>query len=170
MNLVTDGVPGLALGLEPTEKDTMRRAPFAPNEGIFSRGIGRHIVMIGALLALVSFGVGYGAYLHYGPTGPWGTMVFMTLTLSQLGHALAVRSNRESLFAIGVRTNKTLLWAVWVTLSLQLAVIYVPFLQVFFQTQALDISQLGVCLVASTIVFWAVEAEKWVLRRAEANH
>lgn len=169
MNLVTDGVPGLALGLEPTEKDAMRRAPFAPNESIFSRGIGRHIAMIGALLALVSFGVGYGAYLHYGPTGPWGTMVFMTLTVSQLGHALAVRSNRESLFTIGVRTNNTLLWAVLVTLALQLAVVYTPFLQAFFQTQALDPYQIGICLVASTIVFWAVEAEKWFLRRAGAN-
>jgi Ca2+-transporting ATPase len=147
----------------------MRRTPFAPNESIFSRGIGRHIVLIGLLLALVSFGVGYGAYLHYGPTGPWGTMVFMTLTLSQLGHAMAVRSNRESLFTIGLWTNQTLLWAAGITLVLQLAVVYVPFLQSFFQTQALDRHQLGVCLAASTIVFWAVEFEKWLLRRATAH-
>lgn len=166
MNLVTDGVPGLALGLEPTEKDAMRRAPFAPNESIFSRGIGRHIIIIGILLAAVSFGVGYGAYVYYGPTGPWGTMVFMTLTLSQLGHALAVRSNRESLFAIGLRSNPTLLWAVCLTLALQLTVVYVPVLQGFFQTQALTTRQLAFCLVASTIVFWAVEFEKWRLRRS----
>lgn len=165
MNLVTDGVPGLALGLEPTEKDAMRRTPFAPNESIFSRGIGRHIVIIGLLLALVSFGIGYGAHVYYGPTGPWGTMVFMTLTLSQLGHAMAVRSNRESLFTIGLRTNPTLLWAVGVTLMLQLAVVYIPALQSFFQTYALDLRQLGLCLAASTIVFWAVEFEKWLLRR-----
>ncbi len=169
MNLVTDGVPGLALGLEPTEKDAMRRTPFAPNESIFSRGIGRHIVLIGLLLALVSFGVGYVAYLHYGPTGPWGTMVFMTLTLSQLGHALAVRSNRESLFTIGLWTNQTLVWAAGITLVLQLAVVYVPFLQSFFQTHALDWYQLGICLAASTIVFWAVEFEKWQFRRATAH-
>jgi P-type Ca2+ transporter type 2C len=165
MNLVTDGVPGLALGLEPTEKDAMRRAAFAPNESIFSRGIGRHIIVIGILLAAVSFGVGYGAYVHYGPTGPWGTMVFMTLTLSQLGHALAVRSNRESLFTIGIRSNPTLLWAVCLTLALQLTVVYVPALQDFFQTQALTVRQLVSCLVASTVVFWAVEVEKWLLRR-----
>ncbi len=104
----------------------MRRPPFAPNESIFSRGIGRHIVIMGLLLALVSFGVGYDTYLHDGPTGPWGTMVFMTLTLSQLGHAMAVWSNREYLFTIGLRTNPTLLWAVGITLALQLAVVYVP--------------------------------------------
>ncbi|NOT53205.1 MAG: cation-translocating P-type ATPase [Deltaproteobacteria bacterium] len=165
MNLVTDGVPGLALGLEPTEKDTMRRPPFAPNESIFSRGIGRHILIIGAILALVSFGIGYGAYQWHGPAGPWGTMVFMTLTLSQLGHAMAVRSNRESLFTTGLTANPTMLWAVGVTLVLQLVVTYTPPVQAVLGTQALTLAQLGVCLAASTIVFWAVEIEKWLLRR-----
>ncbi len=165
MNLVTDGVPGLALGLEPTEKDTMRRPPFAPGESIFSRGIGRHILIIGAILALVSFGLGYCAYQWYGPAGPWGTMVFMTLTLSQLGHAMAVRSNRESLFTTGITANPTMLWAVGVTLVLQLLVTYLPPLQTVLGTQSLTLAQLGMCLAASTIVFWAVEVEKWKLRR-----
>jgi len=165
MNLVTDGVPGLALGLEPTEKDTMRRPPFAPDESIFSRGIGRHILIIGAILALVSFGIGYGAYQWYGPAGPWGTMVFMTLTLSQLGHAMAVRSNRESLFTMGIMANRTMLWAVGVTLVLQLLVTYLPPVQAVLGTQPLTLAQLGLCLAASTIVFWAVEMEKWLLRR-----
>lgn len=75
MNLVTDGVPGLALGLEPTEKDAMRRPPFQPGESIFSRGIGRHILMMGPLLGLVAFGVGYWAYTSQ--HAAWGTMVFM---------------------------------------------------------------------------------------------
>jgi len=165
MNLVTDGVPGLALGLEPTEKDAMRRRPFAPGESIFSRGIGRHIVLIGLLLALVSFGVGYWGW----STGraAWGTMVFMTLTLSQLGHALAVRSNRESLFRIGLGSNKLLLAAVLVTLALQLLVVYLPPLQALFGTRPLNGGELGVSLAASTLVFWAVELEKWLLRHAE---
>lgn len=153
MNLVTDGVPGLALGLEPPEPDTMRRRPFAPGESIFSRGIGRHIVIIGLLLALVSFGVGYGAYQVYGPAGPRGTMVFVTLTLSQLGHALAVRSHRTSLFRLGLRSNATLLWAVLATRLLQMVVVYAAPLRALFQTQALSVPQLALCLLASTIVF-----------------
>ena len=169
MNLVTDGVPGLALGLEPTERGAMTRAPFAPGESLFSRGIGRHIVVIGLILALSCFGVGLWAYQKWGAAGPWGTMVFMTLTVSQLGHAMAVRSNRESLFATGLRGNPLLLWAVLTTLALQLGVVYLPPLQALFSTQALGASQLAICLAASTIVFWAVEIEKWLLRRADQN-
>jgi P-type Ca2+ transporter type 2C len=170
MNLVTDGVPGLALGLEPTERDTMRRKPFAPNESIFSRGIGWHIGIFGLLLAAVAFGVGYWAWANQlrdatGSALAWGTMVFMTLTLAQLGHALAVRSNRESLFRIGLRTNPLLLGAVLITLLLQLLVIYLPPLQILFGTVPLTINQLLICLGASTIVFWGVEIEKWLLRR-----
>jgi P-type Ca2+ transporter type 2C len=173
MNLVTDGVPGLALGLEPTERDTMRRKPFAPNESIFSRGIGRHIGIFGLLLAVVSFAVGYWAWVNQvrdatGTALAWGTMVFMTLTLAQLGHALAVRSNRESLFRIGLRTNPLLLGAVLVTLFLQLLVVYLPPLQGLFGTVPLTIEQLLICLGASTIVFWGVEIEKWLLRRRDA--
>jgi Ca2+-transporting ATPase len=170
MNLVTDGVPGLALGLEPAERDIMRRKPFAPDESIFSRGIGRHILLIGAILAAVSFGVGAWAYQAYGPGGPWGTMVFMTLTLAQLGQAMGVRSNRESLFKIGARGNPTLLWSVLVTLLLQLLVIYTPPLQALFQTQPLNLPQLAICFGASLIVFGAVEVEKWLLRRVEKKN
>jgi P-type Ca2+ transporter type 2C len=163
MNLVTDGVPGLALGLEPTEKNTMHRAPHAPKESIFSRGLGRHVLTIGPVLALVAFGVGYFAYMNNNPA--WGTMVFVTLTLSQLGHALAVRSNRESLFKIGVRSNPLLLGAVLLTLVLQMMVVYLPPFQQFFETVPLTLNDLALCLVASTVVFWAVEIEKWLVRR-----
>jgi P-type Ca2+ transporter type 2C len=166
MNLVTDGVPGLALGLEPTEKDAMRRRPFAPGESIFSRGIGRHILLIGLLLALVSFGVGYWGWTS--GSAAWGTMVFVTLTLSQLGHALAVRSNRESLFRIGLGSNRLMVAAVGLTLLLQLLVVYLPPLQALFGTQPLSGGQLLVCLGASTLVFWAVELEKWLLSRSES--
>lgn len=166
MNLVTDGVPGLALGLEPTEPNTMQRAPFKPGESIFSRGIGRHILIMGPLLALVAFGVGFWAYTQNNPA--WGTMVFMTLTLSQLGHALAIRSHRDSLFRIGLRSNPLLLGAVGITLLLQLGVVYIPACQTLFNTVPLSVADLALCLLLSTVVFWAVELEKWWLRRTGA--
>ena len=91
-------------------------------------------------------------------------MVFTTLTLSQMGNALAVRS-RESLFKVGLLSNKALLGAVLLTFVLQLAVIYVPFLQNLFKTNALSAGELLLSLVLSTVVFWAVELEKWLVRR-----
>ncbi|MCS7220676.1 MAG: cation-translocating P-type ATPase [Anaerolineae bacterium] len=163
INLVTDGLPGLALTVEPAERDTMRRPPYHPKENIFGRGMGRHILWVGLLMGLVSLGMGFWAWRTAHPT--WQTMVFTTLTLSQMGHALAIRSGRDSLFRIGLLSNRPLLGAVLLTFVLQLAVIYVPFLQGIFKTVALPASDLAISLVLSTVVFWGVELEKWLLRR-----
>ena len=95
-------------------------------------------------------------------------MIFTTLTLSQIGHALAVRS-RESLFKVGLFSNKALLGAVLLTLVLQIAVIYVPFLQNLFKPAALSAGELLLSLVLSTVVFWGVELEKWLMRRGEVR-
>jgi Ca2+-transporting ATPase len=92
-------------------------------------------------------------------------MVFTTLTLSQMGNALAVRSERDSLFRIGLLSNKPLLGAVLLTFVLQLAVVYVPFLQGVFKTVALPPGDLAISLLLSTVVFWGVELRKWLLRR-----
>ncbi len=163
INLVTDGPPALALSVEPAERHTMERPPHHPQESIFARGLGRHIVVVGLLMVLVSLGVGY-AYWRAG-RDTWQTMLFTTLALSQMGHVLAIRSERDSLFRIGVRSNTTLLAAVTLTLVLQMAVIYLPFLQQAFRTVALPAGDLAVCLGLSTVVFWSVELEKWLLRR-----
>ncbi len=168
MNLVTDGVPGLALGLEPSEEGTMRRGPFAPGESVFSRGIGRHVVVMSALLTALAFGVGYWAWRD--GRASWGTMVFVTLTLAQLGHALAVRSHRASIFAIGFLGNPLMLAAILITLALQIAVVYLPWAQAIFGTMPLSGTELAVCAAASAALFWAVELEKWLLRRFEPRH
>jgi Ca2+-transporting ATPase len=162
VNLVTDGLPGLALGIEPPEPDVMSRSPYDPKESFFGRGLGWQIVWIGVLMGLVSLGLGFWLWSVDHPY--WQTMVFTTLTLSQMGNALAIRSRRESIFKIGFLSNKALLGAVALTLVLQLAVIYVPFLQDFFNTDALSLRDLGLSLVLSTVVFWAVEAAKWIGR------
>lgn len=85
-----------------------------------------------------------------------------------MGHALAIRSGRDSLFHIGLLSNQAMLGSVLLTLVLQLAVIYVPFLQTFFKTTALPPLELAISLLLSTAVFWAVELEKWLVRRKEA--
>ena len=164
INLVTDGLPGLAMTVEPAEKGTMRRPPINPKENIFGRGMWQHILWVGLLMGIVTLGVGYWAW----STGrdDWQTLVFTTLTLSQMGHALAIRSGKESLFTAGIFSNKPLLWAVLLTFVLQLAVIYVPFLQELFKTVGLSPADLALSLLLSTVVFWGVEIEKWFKRRS----
>jgi Ca2+-transporting ATPase len=148
--------------VEPSERNTMRRPPYPPSESIFSRGIGRDIIWIGLVMGLVSLAVGYG-YWQAGRAN-WQTMVFTVLTLSQMMLALAVRSERDSLFGIGLLSNKAMLGAVSLTFLLQLAVVYLPFLQVIFETTALTGGDLLFALGLSTVVFWGVELKKWLAR------
>ena len=169
VNLVTDGLPGLALAQEQGEPGVMKRKPFEPTESVFSRGIGSKILWIGFIMGLVSLAVGYFAWVEEGQpdAGPWQTMVFTTLVLAQMGNALAIRSSRESLFTIGIFSNRLMVFAVGTTFILQLALIYVPFLQKIFKTVPLTAGQLAICLVCSTIVFASVEIYKWFVRRRD---
>jgi Ca2+-transporting ATPase len=167
INLVTDGLPGLALGVEPPERDTMRRPPHPPGESIFARGLGVDILWVGPFMGLVSLGVGLWGYLTGNPY--WNTMLFTTLTLSQMGNALAIRSDRDSLFRIGILSNKPMLGAVVLTFVLQLLVTYWGPAQGLFSTQSLPLPELIISLIASTLVFWAVEIEKWFKRRKEGK-
>jgi len=163
INLVTDGLPGLALGLEPAERDTMQRPPRPPKESLFAQGLGRHIAWVGVLIGAVSLGTGYVYWRNESPE--WQTMVFTTLALSQMCHVLAIRSSRDSLFTQGLLSNKPLLGAVLLTIALEMAVIYLPPLQTVFQTRALALGDLGIAFALSTIIFWAVELEKLFIRR-----
>jgi len=165
MNLVTDGLPALALGVEPPELDTMRRPPNRPNETIFSRGLGRHVIWVGLLIALLSLGVGYWYWRAGDPN--WQTLLFTTLTMSQMTHVMAIRSERQSLFQIGLLSNKPLLGALCLTVVLQIALVYVPFLQTFFKTKPLPLQDLALTMALSSVVFVAVELEKRIARRRQ---
>ena len=162
VNLVTDGLPGLALALEPAERGLMRRPPRPPSESVFARGMWQHIVWAGLLIG----GVCIGAQAWAVTTGVahWQTMVFTVLALSQLGHVMAIRSERDSLLTQGLRTNLPLLGAVVLTLGLQMAVIYVPWFNGIFHTQPLSAGELAICLALSGVVFVAVEMEKALIR------
>jgi len=175
MNLITDGVPALALGVEQAERGGMNRAPYAPNESIFGRGLARHIVIVGALLGITGLLLGIWAFNNhqngvesYGPK-TWNTMVFFFLTVAQMGHALGLRSHRESTFSIGFTGNKVLLGAVVITVILQTLAVYLPFFNGIFNTTPLTVEQLLICVVLSTIVFWGVELEKLLIRRGILN-
>ncbi|MGB9712275.1 cation-translocating P-type ATPase [Dissulfurimicrobium hydrothermale] len=163
INLVTDGLPGLALAVEPGEKDVMERPPRPPKEGILAQGLGIHAVWVGLLMAFVCLCL--QAASIYLSDMHWQTMVFTVLCLSQMGHVLAIRSEWQSLFSQGLCSNLSLAGAVTLTIVLQLATVYVPLLQSVFKTQALGPWELIICLAASSLVFWAVEAEKMLKRR-----
>ncbi|MEW6066988.1 MAG: cation-translocating P-type ATPase [Nitrospirota bacterium] len=159
INLVTDGLPGLALAAEPAEKGLMQRPPRHPQESIFAHGLGAHIIWVGLLMGFVS--IFTQAWSIKTGHAHWQTMVFTVLCLSQMGHVLAIRSERESLFAQGLLSNKPLLSAFILTFILQMATIYVPFLNPIFKTEPLSFNELVITLGLSSIVFFTVEIEKW---------
>jgi Ca2+-transporting ATPase len=163
INLVTDGLPGLALAAEPAERDIMRRPPRAPDESIFAHGMWQHIVWVGFAMGAVCLLL--QAYAYHSGDAHWQTMVFTVLCLSQLGHVIAIRSERDSVFVIGFASNRALFATVLGTVVLQLATVYVPALNPVFKTEPLSAVELLVCALASSIVFFAVEAEKWLRRR-----
>lgn len=167
INLVTDGLPALALSMEPEEHNVMMRPPRHPRESVFSGGLGYHAVWVGLLMAGVVLSLQAWA-IHTGDPH-WQTMVFATLCMLQLGHVLAIRSEKQSLFVQGIFTNKPLLLSVVATFLLQIATIYVPFLNPIFKTVPLTMKELGIVLVLSTSVFIAVEIEKLFKRKLNAK-
>jgi Ca2+-transporting ATPase len=164
INLVTDGLPGLALGVEPTAPDTMKRPPHPPTESVLARGLGSYMLWVGPLMGFVTLIpelLDAFTPLHF-ENNVWSTMVFTTLALAQMGNALAIRSDRLTLFQLGIFTNPALIGAVVLTFALQMAVVYVPFLQRIFGTTALTFGELLLSLGLSTIVFIVVELVKWI--------
>lgn len=192
MNLVTDGLPALALSVERGEVDSMNRDPYDPRDSVFSRGLGSYLVRAGILIGImglsvvllfpvlrvdgsaVTFGSEVLSRLQ-GQTLPavasdagmllWSTMVFTTLVFVQMGHALAMRSERFPIWKIGYTSNMAVIGAIALTVGLQIALLYVPFLQDFFGTVALPASGFLLCVILTVITYFAVEADKWVYRR-----
>jgi Ca2+-transporting ATPase len=163
INLVTDGLPGLALAAEPPEKEIMKIPPRHPQESIFAHGLGTHIIWVGLLMGFVS--IFTQAWSIKTGLAHWQTMVFTVLCLSQMGNVLAIRSGKESLFSQGLFSNKPLVGAFVLTFALQMATIYVPFLNPIFKTEPLTSSELTITIALSSVVFFAVEVEKLMKRR-----
>jgi len=158
INLVTDGLPGLALAAEPAEKGVMNRPPRHPQESIFAQGLGVDVVWVGLLMGAVSLFT--QAWAIKTGHAHWQTMVFTVLCLSQMGNVLALRSEKESFFVLGLFSNKYMLGAVILTFVLQMATIYVPALNPIFKTEPLTLNELLFTFLLSSIVFVAVEIEK----------
>jgi Ca2+-transporting ATPase len=162
MNLLTDSLPGLALTAEPAERNVMKKPPRHPGEGVFAHGRGFYIVKFGLVIGITAllfqaFAIKEGM--------PWQTMVFTALVIGRMAVAMSVRSDYDSLFKIGFFSNKPLLGAVLLTFTLQMTVVYVPFLNPIFKTEPLALSELMVTLALSAVVFFVMEIEKLTRRK-----
>ena len=143
VNLLTDGLPSVALGVEPVERGSMRRPPRPIGQPIWGDGLWQQTVWLGLLMGAVGVAMLAGARAA---SMPWQTMVFTTMAFLQLGHALTVRSDTESAFRLGIRSNPWIFAAVASAIAAQLAVVYVPFLQTVFDTETLTAPQLAIVL------------------------
>ncbi len=167
INLVTDGLPGLTLVAEPAEVGIMDRPPRKPRESFFGGGLWQHVLWVGILMGSVTLAT--VALGDKGEATHWQSMAFTVLALSQIGHALAVRSDRESFFSRGLWSNPSLLGAVGLTLALQLGTLYLPVANAILRTEPLTAKELAVSLALSSAVFVAVEVEKLVKRRVQRS-
>ncbi|WP_298042301.1 calcium-translocating P-type ATPase, SERCA-type [uncultured Clostridium sp.] len=153
VNLATDGLPAIALGIDPADKDIMRQAPREKNEGIFARGLWEKIIVRGCLIGvctLLSFMVGryYGMNL-----ATCRTIALCTLVMSQLLHVFECRSERHSIFEINVLSNIYLLGAVIVSITMVCCILYIPFLKGIFNTVSLNLGQWLLVIFFSGIIF-----------------
>ena len=162
INLVSDGLPAISLSFEKAEKDIMNRPPRPPQQSVFANGRGLHMIWVGMLMAGITLSAQAWAInngLH------WQTIVFNVLCLCQMGHVLAIRSETQSFFRIGMFSNKPLIGAVLIAFLLQFVITYTPFLQPIFQTEALTLNEFLLVGALSSIVFFAVEIEKIISGR-----
>ena len=158
LNLLTDGLLGLGMGVEPSEKGSMQKPPYSSKEDVFSRGGRNQTLLIGLVIGLGVLGVGSWAYFSGRPG--WQTLVFTSLALAQVGQALAARSNHVSFFQQGLKSNPLMTFMVVLVLILQLMVIYLAPLQIFFGTTPLTWDELGIAFSMGILVFGIIEIQK----------
>ena len=163
VNLVTDSLPALALGVDPKEKDIMKQKPRDPKASIFAEGLGFRIIYQGIVIGAITLFAFKYDLAHYG-TEVARTMAFAVLGLSQLTHAINVRSERHSVFKEGIFRNKYLILAGLVSALLQVAVIFVPFLQDIFSVVALNTQQWLIVLGLALLPLVIVEIVKLIFR------
>jgi Ca2+-transporting ATPase len=158
LNLMTDGLLGLSMGVEPAEKQVMQRPPHSPSDGIWANGLGRRTAWVGAVIGVVTLALGFGYYAA--DLEQWQTVMFTTLAFMQIGQAFATRSSTESLRTIGWRSNPVMLGIAGLVAGLQLLAVYTP-LREFLDLETLSAADLAVCVAAGLGLLALVEAVKW---------
>jgi Ca2+-transporting ATPase len=166
VNLVTDGLPALALGMDPVVKDIMSRPPRRKNEPIITGRRARLIIAQGAFIgACTLLAFAFVLFVEHEDLIRARTAALFALTVSQLFHSLNCRSQRDSLFKIGVFGNMKLILAIVASLALQVGILYLPFTQKIFKVEALGALDLAMVVAVSSFPLWMMELVKLVSRR-----
>jgi Ca2+-transporting ATPase len=165
INLVTDGLPGLALVAEPAEKDIMSRPPRPPKENLFAGGLALRIVVTGVLLALSALFIQWWTASRGYDVRTQQTAVFTTLCFVQLGNALSVRSVYHSLFARDIFSNRNMWLAIAVTVILQLLIIYVPFFDTIFKVTPLNGNIMLMIVIVTFASVVSIEVVKFLIKK-----
>jgi P-type Ca2+ transporter type 2C len=153
VNLATDGLPAMALSLEPAEKDVMMKKPRGKNESIFSDGLWGKIVLRGVLIGLCTvIAFAMTLVMFEGNLRLARTVALCTLVMSQLFHVFECRSERSTVFKIGFFTNIYLVFAVLSSITLLLLIVYTPWMQNVFNTQGLSLIHWGIVIALSGII------------------
>lgn len=154
VNLATDGLPAIALGVDPADKDIMFQKPRPKNEGVFARGLTEKIVLRGTLIGICTV-LAFLSGKYFGMTlSACRTLALSTLVLSQLLHVFECRSEKHSIFEINIFTNTYLLGAVFVSITMLLSILYIPFMQKVFDTVSLNLGQWAIVVFFSGIIFF----------------
>lgn len=171
INLVTDGAPALALGLDPADDKVMQQQPRPQGSGVITKPMWVGIALVGVIMAVgtlfvLDFSLPGGFIAGAGAMDYARTMAFTTLVLFQLFNVLNARSDSRSAFR-RLFDNPWLWGALTFSLGLQFAVIYLPFLQRAFDTVALSLTDWGLCVLVGSSVLWLRELSKWISRRQQ---
>jgi len=158
LNLLTDGLLGLGMGVENAESDTMKRPPYSPKEGVFSRGAGVQVVWVGALIGGLALAL--GSWYYFRGLEQWQTMVFTFLAFAQVFQALASRSSKDSFLKLRLMSNPLLAGMAALVVVLQLSVLYIPFLAEFFGVIPLSLCDLSIAIATGVVVLIVMEVEK----------
>lgn len=165
INLVTDGLPGLALVAEPAEKDIMNRPPRPPKENLFAGGLLTKILLTGALLGIAAISIQWWAVRQGYDVRTQQTMVFTTLCFAQLVNALSVRFTYHSIFSSKIFANRRMWGAIIGTVILQVLIVHVPLLQTIFKTKSLEWDAMAAILLVVTGVVLSIEFLKFLNKR-----
>lgn len=167
LNLLTDGLLGLGMGVERAEPDIMRRSPVSTTSQIFDRRMLRHTLLTGGLIGISSIAIAW--YHWYNHSGNWQTILFTSLAFAQVGQAMALRSFTHSFFRVGYFSNPLLLSMVAAVVLLQTLVVFLPPLQQFFNTTTIGFASLVWVLVPGLLVFTVLECDKAITLRTNAS-
>jgi P-type Ca2+ transporter type 2C len=162
LNLMTDGLLGLGMGVENPEPDTMKRTPHSPTEGVFSRGAGYQTIWVGVMIGTLALGL--GAWYFFTDRPEWQTMIFTSLAFMQVFQAVSSRSQKESALKMGLSGNSLLTGMIFLVVALQMLVIYVPAFSDFFEVTPLGAVDLVIATGAGLVVFVFMEVVKLAKR------